>query len=166
MELCIGTADNALRSMGDRPAKISEFTHAVEVSRDSTAGRRVTHHWLGQSCDVEFLDKESAFYNVAEQIPIWVAAGGPRGLAQAAEYADTVVDFLGPETDMIGVIRRELDKAAADAGLMNAHRDELGDATVDASLAAAPQHLGDPHAAEQPHYLDVWAKYLRGLEPA
>jgi hypothetical protein len=26
-------------------------------------------------------------------------------------------------------------------------------------------YLGDPGAPDQPHYLDVWAKYLRGLDP-
>lgn len=208
--LGIGTANNALRSMGNRTAKISELTHAIEVSRELMAGRRVTHNWLGQSREVEFLDKDSGFYNVNDHIPIWVAAGGPRGLAEAAKYADAVVYCLGPNADVIGLIRRELDKAVADAGrppgsvklvslswfyqlgngetwedgvtngfgsgpisscitnsgLMNAHRDELGDPIVDASITAAQQYLGDPTAAEQPHYLDVWAKYLRGLDPA
>ncbi|MGU3587330.1 LLM class flavin-dependent oxidoreductase [Rhodococcus sp. C26F] len=207
--LGIGTANNALRSMGNRTAKISELSHAIEVSRELMAGRRVTHTWLGQSREVEFLDKESGFYNVTDHIPIWVAAGGPRGLAEAAKYADAVVYCLGPNTDMIKMIRRLLDKAVADAGrapgsvklvslswfyqlgngetwedgvtngfgsgpisscitnagLMDQHRDELGDSIVDASLTAAQQYLGNPKAADQPHYLDVWAKYLRGLDP-
>ncbi len=63
--------------MGNRTAKISELSHAIEVSRELMAGRRVNHTWLGQSREVEFLDKESGFYNVTDHIPIWVAAGGP-----------------------------------------------------------------------------------------
>ncbi|WP_068278993.1 LLM class flavin-dependent oxidoreductase [Aldersonia kunmingensis] len=207
--LGIGTANNALRSMGNRPAKISELSHAIEVSRELMAGRRVVHRWLGEEREVEFLDKESGFYNVNDHIPIWVAAGGPRGLAEAAKYADAIVYCLGPNVEMIKLIRSTLDKAVAAAGrapgsvklvslswfyqldngetwedgvtngfgsgpisscitnsgLMNEHRDLLGDSIVDASITAAQQYLGDPTAPDQPHYLDVWAKYLRGLDP-
>ena len=94
--LGIGTANNALRSMGNRPATIAELTHAVVVTRELMAGRRVVHNWLGQHREVEFLDTESGFYNVRDDIPIWVSAGGPRGLAAAAKYADAVVYCLGP----------------------------------------------------------------------
>ncbi|MFE0750349.1 LLM class flavin-dependent oxidoreductase [Gordonia sp. NPDC058843] len=207
--LGIGTANNALRSMGNRPAKIAELSHSIEVSRELMAGRRVVHKWLGQEREVEFLDKESGFYNVTDHIPIWVAAGGPRGLVEAAKYADAVVYCLGPNVEMIKLVRSKLDKAVADAGrapgsvklvslswfyqlengetwedgvtngfgsgpisscitnsgLMNEHRDRLGDSIVDASLTAAQQYLGDPTAPDQPHYLEVWAKYLRGLDP-
>jgi alkanesulfonate monooxygenase SsuD/methylene tetrahydromethanopterin reductase-like flavin-dependent oxidoreductase (luciferase family) len=45
-----------------------------------------------------------------------VAAGGPKGLQEAAKYADVVVYCLGPNEDMIGLVRRELDKAVAAAG--------------------------------------------------
>jgi hypothetical protein len=48
---------------------------------------------------------------------------------------------------------------------MNAHVDELGEPIVKASTDAAMAYIGDPTAAEAPHYLDVWAKYLRGLDP-
>ncbi len=208
--LGIGTANNALRSMGNRPATIADLSRSIAVTRELMAGRRTTHEWRGQSTEVEFLDKDSGFYNVADHIPIWVAAGGPRGLAEAAAYADAVVYCLGPDPDMIGLIRRLLDKAVADAGrapgsvklvslswfyqladgetwedgvtngfgsgpisscitnsgLMNEHRDELGDGIVDASITAAQQYLGDPTAPNRPHHLDVWAKYLRGLDPA
>ena len=34
-----------------------------------------------------------------------------------------------------------------------------------ASTDAAKAYLGDPTASDAPHYLEVWAKYLRGLDP-
>src|SRR3954462_10017277 len=46
--LGIGTANNALRSMGNRPATIKELVHSVEVSRGLLRGERVTHRWHGQ----------------------------------------------------------------------------------------------------------------------
>ena len=48
---------------------------------------------------------------------------------------------------------------------MNEHVDELGAGIVNASTQAAMAYLGDPTAADAPHYLEVWAKYLRGLDP-
>ena len=48
---------------------------------------------------------------------------------------------------------------------MNEHVDDLGASIVTASTQAAMAYLGDPTAADAPHYLDVWAKYLRGLDP-
>jgi hypothetical protein len=48
---------------------------------------------------------------------------------------------------------------------MSAHVDELGEGIVNASRQAAMAYLGDPNAPDQPHYLETWAKYLRGLDP-
>ena len=58
--LGIGTANNALRSMGNRPATIAELTHAIEVTHELMAGRRVVHSWLGQHREVEFLDRAAS----------------------------------------------------------------------------------------------------------
>lgn len=49
---------------------------------------------------------------------------------------------------------------------MNEHVEELGESIVQASTQAAMAYLGDPHAPDRPHYLETWAKYLRGLDPA
>jgi hypothetical protein len=48
---------------------------------------------------------------------------------------------------------------------MNEHVDELGEGIVKASTQAAMAYIGDPTAADAPHHLDVWGKYLRGLDP-
>jgi Luciferase-like monooxygenase len=40
-----------------------------------------------------------------------------------------------------------------------------GEPIVKASTDAAMAYLGDPTAPDAPHYLEVWAKYLRGLDP-
>ena len=207
--LGIGTANNALRSMGNRPATIRELTHSVEVTQGLLRGERVTHRWLNQETEVEFLDPNGLWYDIKD-VPIWMAAGGPRGLKAAAALADAVIYCLGPQPEMIQLVRRELDKAVAEAGrpegsvklislswfyqlrngetwedaitegfgsgpisscltnagFMNEHIDELGESIVQASTNAAMAYLGDPIAADQPHYLDTWAKYLRGLDPS
>ena len=52
------------------------------------------------------------------------------------------------------------------SGLMAQHADELGQPIVDASTKAAMAYLGDPNDPNPPHHLDVWSKYLRGLDPS
>lgn len=208
--LGIGAANNALRSMGHRTAAINELDRALEVIRGLLAGRRVSHSWLGQQREIEFLDQNGIWYNFADPVEIRVSAGGPKSLAIAAKHADYMTYCLGPDPDMIGLVRRELDKAVAEAGrsagsvklvalswfyqprpgeswdagvdngfgsgpisscianagFMNGHVEDLGERIVKACTEAARAYLGDPTAADAPHYLEVWAKYLRGLDPA
>lgn len=205
----IGTANNALRSMGNRPATVRELDTALDTIRGLLAGERVTQTWLGQEREIEFLDKTGLWYHLDEPVEVWMSAGGPKGFAVAAKHADFMTYCLGPNPEMIGVVRRELDKAVAEAGrppgsvklvalswfyllrdgetwedgvdkgfgsgpisscltnvgFMNAHVDELGERIVQATTDAATAYLGDPGAPDAPHYLDVWAKYLRGLDP-
>ena len=37
---------------------------------------------------------------------------------------------------------------------------------MQASTQAAMAYLGDPNAPDRPHYLETWANYLRGPDPA
>jgi alkanesulfonate monooxygenase SsuD/methylene tetrahydromethanopterin reductase-like flavin-dependent oxidoreductase (luciferase family) len=113
--LGVGTANNALRSMGNRPAKISELVDAVKVTRGLLRGERVVHKWLGEEHEIEFLDKTGTWYDIRE-VPIWMAAGGPKGLKAAAEIADAVIYCLGPNPDMIKLVRRRAEPV---------HRDDL-----------------------------------------
>ena len=94
--LGIGTANNALRSMGNRPATVGELVHSVEVIRGLLRGERVTHRWHGQETEIEFLDTNGLWYDIRD-VPIWMAAGGPKGLKAAAALADAVIYCLGPQ---------------------------------------------------------------------
>lgn len=205
----MGTANNALRSMGNRPATMHQLEQSLDVVQGLLKGDRVLHHWLNQDREIEFLDTNGYWYNIADPVDTWMAVGGPKGLALAARYADAITYCLGPNPDMIGLVRRELDKAVAEAGrppgsvklitntwfyqlrpgetwedgvdegfgsgpisscIVNAgfmaeHVDDLGSSIVTAARQAATAYLGDPTAIDAPHYLDVWAKYLRGLDP-
>lgn len=206
--LGFGTANNAMRSMGRNPASMRELEHAIAVTRGLLRGERVTHRWRGEDREVAFLDDNGHWYAI-DDVPIWVAVGGPKGIDVAARTADAIVFCLGPQVDMIKAVRRELDEAVARAGrapgsvklvslswfyllrggedwldavnngfgsgpissclsnlgLMHKYADALRPGIVEASEKAAMAYLGDPNAPQQPHYLDVWAKYLRGLDP-
>jgi alkanesulfonate monooxygenase SsuD/methylene tetrahydromethanopterin reductase-like flavin-dependent oxidoreductase (luciferase family) len=114
--LGIGAANNALRSMGNRTARMAEVRDAVRINRGLLNGERLTQTWLDQEREIQFLDPDSGWYNIADEVPVWLSTGGPKGLKAAAELADAVVFCLGPDPTLIKLVRQELDKAVADAG--------------------------------------------------
>ena len=144
--LGIGTANNALRSMGNRPATIKELVHSVEVTRGLLRGERVTHRWHGQETEVEFLDPNGLWYDI-QDVPIWMAAGGPRGLKAAAALADAVVYCLGPQPEMIQLVRRELDKAVAEAGRPEARSSSSRCPGSTSCATARPGKTASPRAS-------------------
>ena len=70
---------------GQRPATIRELIDAVKVTRGLLRGERVTHRWRGEETEIEFLDKTGTWYDIVD-VPIWMAAGGPKGLKAAAAH--------------------------------------------------------------------------------
>ena len=112
----MGTANNALRSMGRPVAKMDETEHAIEVVAGMVRGERVIHNWNSQERELEFLVPEQGWYNVADPVEVWVAAGGPRGLAMAARTADVVLYCLGPDPTLIRIVREHLDREIEAAG--------------------------------------------------
>ncbi|MFJ9008585.1 LLM class flavin-dependent oxidoreductase [Streptomyces canus] len=112
----MGTANNAMRSMGRDVATMRELEHGVEVVKKMLAGDRVVHSMNGEDREIQFLDLDGHWYNVSDPVEILWAAGGPKSLKLAARHADYVTYCLGPNPDMIRLVRRELDKAVAEAG--------------------------------------------------
>lgn len=114
--LGIGTANNAMRSMGMRPARLAELADAVQVIRRLLAGERALYELLGQERYIEFLDPEGGWYNIQTPIPIYIAAGGPKSIELAGRLADGVIYCLGPDPRLIRLVRQQIDAAAARAG--------------------------------------------------
>ena len=206
----MGTANNALRSMGNRPATLHQLEQSLDVVQGLLKGDRVLHHWLNQDREIEFLDTNGHWYNIADPVDTWMAVGGPKGLALAARYADAITYCLGPQPghdrpgppragqsrrrsrpptrvgqarsptpgstsyDRVRPGKTESTKASArvrsapasstPASWPNTSTSSAS-SIVTAAQQAAMAYLGDPTAVDAPHYLDVWAKYLRGLDP-
>lgn len=112
----IGSANNALRSMGREIAKVAETEHAIKVIAGMLRGERVVHDWDGQQREVEFLLPEQGWYNTEDPVEMWDAAGGPKGLARAARTADVLVYCLGPDPTLIRLVREHLDREVHAAG--------------------------------------------------
>ncbi len=95
--LGIGTANNALRSMGNRPATLKELDNSLTVIRGLLAGERVEHRWLKQDREIEFLDPNGIWYNFADPVEVAVqpwwrdyAAAAMSGVRAGGSHAPVV----------------------------------------------------------------------------
>lgn len=111
-----GAANNAMRSMGFRVARMAEVDNALTVIRGLLAGERVDYEWEGTERAIELFDRTGTFYDISSPIPTFVSAGGPKSLQMAARHADVVLYSLGPNPELIGLVRGMLDDATEAAG--------------------------------------------------
>jgi alkanesulfonate monooxygenase SsuD/methylene tetrahydromethanopterin reductase-like flavin-dependent oxidoreductase (luciferase family) len=115
--LGLGTANSALHAMGRKSAKPEELAEAVQVISALVRGGRIDHTWRGETKAAQLLGAPDAgFFRTDPDFPIYIAAGGPKGVANAARYADAILYCAGPNPDFIKLIRRELEKEVAAAG--------------------------------------------------
>jgi alkanesulfonate monooxygenase SsuD/methylene tetrahydromethanopterin reductase-like flavin-dependent oxidoreductase (luciferase family) len=86
--LAIGTGHTAMRVMGKDPMKASAFREYLRVVRALLHGEEVDYALDGESHDIRFLHPDAGFINVAEPVPIYVAADGPMALQAVGAYGD------------------------------------------------------------------------------
>lgn len=86
--LGIGVGDSAVHSIGERKATLAELREYV-----------LTLKRLFRDGEAEYRGKHVRFPYAHREIPVYVAASGPRGLALAGEIADGVIvgGGLGPD---------------------------------------------------------------------
>jgi alkanesulfonate monooxygenase SsuD/methylene tetrahydromethanopterin reductase-like flavin-dependent oxidoreductase (luciferase family) len=112
----IGTANNAVKSMGAPAATIAEIEDGIRQFKGLMTGQRVSNTWRGDTKDIQFLTPDFGWYNIKDRIPIWQAVGGPKMLKSAAKYADAIIYCTGPDPTFISLVRRLIDEAAAEHG--------------------------------------------------
>lgn len=103
--LGIGAGDSAVHSVGLPKAKLDTVRDYVVALRGLfTQGR------------AEYRGREIRFPYAKRNIPIYMAASGPRGLALAGEAADGVIVGGGVSQELVAEARRHIDRGAAAAG--------------------------------------------------
>lgn len=112
----IGTANNAVRSMGLPAARVAEVEDAVRLFKGLMTGQRVSNTWRGETKDVQFLTPDHGWFNIKDRIPIWQAVGGPKMLKSAAKFADAIIYPTGSDPTLVSLVRRMIDEAAAEHG--------------------------------------------------
>jgi alkanesulfonate monooxygenase SsuD/methylene tetrahydromethanopterin reductase-like flavin-dependent oxidoreductase (luciferase family) len=86
--LAIGTGHTAMRVMGKDPMKVGAFREYLRVLRALLHGEEVDYTLDGESHDIRFLHPGDGFINVAQPVPIYVAADGPLVLKAVGAYGD------------------------------------------------------------------------------
>jgi probable F420-dependent oxidoreductase len=131
MELGIGRGDSAQRVLGRTPVTVEHLERACTEIRELAAGREVV------------LDGTAVrlAWSQGRELPIWVAAYGPKALRCAGRVADGVILQLA-DPYVIEWSLRYLEEGAREAGRT------LEDVTI---MSAAPAYVTDDlaHARDQ-----------------
>ena len=107
--LGMGTGHTAMRVMGQDPMPVSEFREYLRVTRALLRGESVDYTYRGHTREIEFLHRERKFVNLDNEIPIYIAANGPKACQAAGEFGDgwtTIGKDPGPITTCLEQIRR------------------------------------------------------------
>src|SRR6185295_7514055 len=86
--LGIGTGHTAMRVMGMDAVKPKVFAEYLRVVRALLHGEEVEYTLNGVTKPIRFLHQDMGFFNVAQPVPIYVAANGPLALTAAGAYGD------------------------------------------------------------------------------
>ncbi len=120
----IGRGDSARRVIGYPPVKIAEFEAALRMMRELMAGRPV--EWNGKEIALGWVKD-------GPEIPIYVAAYGPRALGVAGRVGDGVIIQLADPV-IVRWIMEQARTAAAEAGR---------DPDALEFIVCAPSHVSD-----------------------
>ncbi|MGN9911424.1 TIGR03842 family LLM class F420-dependent oxidoreductase [Phytohabitans sp. LJ34] len=147
----IGRGDSALRTLGLPPNSLKELGECVHVIRELVAGRPVTLR--GNEVRLPWVEPGT-------ELPVWVAAYGPKALALTGEVGDGyILQLADPDIAawMIQTVRGAAEKAGRDPAAIK-------------FCVAAPAYVGDDlaHQREQTrwfggmvgnHVADIVARY-------
>ena len=92
--LGLGTGHTAMRVMGMQPQKIDAFREYLHIVRALLRGEEVDYTLDGVTRPIRFLHQDRGFLELNPDIPIYIAANGPRALAVTGEYGDGLTTLL------------------------------------------------------------------------
>lgn len=121
-DLGVGRGDSSLRMLGRKPARISEMVEFARTVKKLVAGQPVQYQ--GQEVQLTWANSD---------MPVWMAAYGPKALAAAGQNADGLVLQIADPWLVEWFIRQALEARRA------ASRDMTGFRV----MAAAPVWVGD-----------------------
>ena len=112
--LGIGTGHTAMRIMGQNPSSPSEFEEYLRVVRGLLSGDEVEYSYRGNQRTIRFLDQGLSCLDLEHEIPIYVAANGPRALQLAGVYGD---GRIGAGNEPVSVFQRNMERIKEGAKL-------------------------------------------------
>jgi alkanesulfonate monooxygenase SsuD/methylene tetrahydromethanopterin reductase-like flavin-dependent oxidoreductase (luciferase family) len=114
--LGIGVGFTANRAMGQRNGTLRELEQYVQCVRRLLRGEVAETVLSGQEVPVQFLNQERPWVNLADPIPIYVAAAGPRALTLAGRIADAIIIGGMTDSEVLLACRQCIRQGAAEAG--------------------------------------------------
>ncbi|MCA8929553.1 MAG: LLM class flavin-dependent oxidoreductase [Alphaproteobacteria bacterium] len=99
-----GTGNTAMRTLGQRPARVAEFREYLRVVRGLLAGEQVEYSLNGETHTIGFQNTHLDYIDLEHPIPIMVGGFGPRAQALAGEFGDGVVTGIPRGGPIAGVL--------------------------------------------------------------
>ena len=123
--LGIGTGNTAMRSMGQRPMKITDFAEYLRVLSALLRGEIVDYAFNGVTRPISMLMHDWKYMNLEPKIPLYVSGFGPRAMGLAGEYGDGLIFAIPPRgvpvADALGHVRQGASRVNRDlSGFRNA----------------------------------------------
>lgn len=120
----VGRGDSAVRVMGDKPATLKQLTEFSDVVRRLNRGEAVEYGNVSEPIQFRWTD--------GHDMPIWIAAYGPKALKTAGEVGDGLILQIA-EPGIIEWLAGQAKSAGVEAGR------DMSNYRV---MAAAPAHTG------------------------
>lgn len=89
----IGTGNTTRRTLGMPAAKLADLRTHIEVCRGLWRGETISYQEDERRRMIKFLNPDSGFINLKDNIPVYIAGSGPKSLELAGEIADGVILF-------------------------------------------------------------------------
>ena len=114
--LGLGTGHTAMRVMGMKPQKIEDFREYVKVVRALLRGDEIEYTLDGVTRPIRFLHQDQGFLQLSPEIPIYIAANGPRALAVTGEHGDGLTTLLYEDPTILQSHLELVDQGARGVG--------------------------------------------------
>ena len=112
----IGTGNTTRRTMGMPAARIAELEDHIRVCKGLFSGDIVDYSEGNRHRKIKFLNPDLNYYNIKDEIPIYIAASGPKVAQMAGRIADGVILFGAVHPDLVKWMVDNVRKGAEQAG--------------------------------------------------
>jgi 5,10-methylenetetrahydromethanopterin reductase len=137
----ISTGFTARRTMGLGPVKLADMEEYVRIVQALLAGETTQWEFEGKRRKIAFMSAEAGVYNLADPIPLYIAAAGPRARRLAARLGANWI-IVGRA---VGNARREI---AAMQEAWRAHGHNPAECKISAEIGGCI--LGEDEPADGP----------------
>jgi alkanesulfonate monooxygenase SsuD/methylene tetrahydromethanopterin reductase-like flavin-dependent oxidoreductase (luciferase family) len=94
--LGIGTGNTAMRTMGQKPMKMTDYAEYLRVLGALLRGETVDYTFGNVTKPVKLLHREDHGMRLDPPIPLYVSGFGPRAMALAGEHGDGIIFAIPP----------------------------------------------------------------------